>query len=155
MDQAVLEQIATVINNVSATYNMGLSVSITPEPIGQMVVAGISNQLYMWSIGWTAGYPWATQMLEPFFLPTEAVAAAAQWNYTQLANLVSEADAATASDNMTALIQSANLVNELANQKGLYFWTFYPEFITPITSNIKGYYFNPGWGAGFDFAALY
>ena len=31
-----MEQIATVVNNVSSTYNMGLTVDVVPQPEGQM-----------------------------------------------------------------------------------------------------------------------
>ena len=41
-----MTQIATIINNVSSTYNMGLTVSVVPMPEGLMFTEAFSDHLY-------------------------------------------------------------------------------------------------------------
>src|SRR5204862_3483043 len=60
--QAIFTQMASAINNVSATYNMGLTVTVEPLPQGQLLTNGISNYLYVWTFNWRADYPWATAL---------------------------------------------------------------------------------------------
>ncbi len=49
VDSAIYTQIATAVNNVSSTYNMGLTVTVTPVPLGQMTTEAFSGQVYSWA----------------------------------------------------------------------------------------------------------
>jgi ABC-type transport system substrate-binding protein len=72
VDQSIMNTIAQTINNISTTYNMGLSVSVTPLPSGQMTTEAFSGQLYMWAespFGWYDDYPWSTDFLGPIVAP--------------------------------------------------------------------------------------
>ncbi|MCL5068731.1 MAG: hypothetical protein M1368_10325 [Thaumarchaeota archaeon] len=57
LDQQSLQQIASVVNNVSATYNMGLTVSVVALNFGQLFTEAATGSLYMFSTGWFADYP--------------------------------------------------------------------------------------------------
>ncbi len=47
------------------------------------------------------------------------------------------------------------MMNEISNQAVQYPWTYYPEFFQAITSNVKGFYYNPSiYGTIEYFAAL-
>ena len=140
--EAIMNQIAQAVNNVSSTYNMGLTVSLEPLPSGQMLDIAISDQLYMWSIGWHADYPWATALLGPVYAPGNAASTADGWNLTAFGDLYAQAVQATAVDNVTGLVQVSNLMNQLANQEVMYLWTFYPETIAVMTSNLHGFFYN-------------
>ena len=71
MDEAILNQIAGTVNNVSVTYNMGLTVQVTPLPCGQMTSEAFSGQVYAWAeacFGWYDDYPWALDFLGPILI---------------------------------------------------------------------------------------
>ena len=59
-DEAIFNDIAGTINNISTTYNMGLNVVVQPLPTGQMITEGFSEptHLYMYALGWIDDYPW-------------------------------------------------------------------------------------------------
>jgi len=163
VDESIDEQMAQVVNNISSTYNMGLTVSVIPLPFGQMVTRFFSAQQYFFSWGWTADYPWALDFLGPMFAVNAAgFAAADNWNLTQMTNLYGQAAKATSSNNVSGVVTVSNAMNELANQEVMYLYTFNPvssfassfSAISPITSNIQGYYFNAAT-SGIYYAALY
>ena len=68
-DEQILTQIASVVNNISATYNMGLQVSVAPVPLGPFITAGLSGYYYMWSAFTQDDYPWALDFLGPLYAP--------------------------------------------------------------------------------------
>jgi peptide/nickel transport system substrate-binding protein len=142
-DQAIFEQVASAVNNVSTTYNMGLTVNVVPIPVGQMTTEGLSGQLYAWDAGWLDDYPWAVDFLGAMFSPGQYYTGPDGWNVTQLANLYSQAVADSATNNISALVTVTNQMNEIANQRVLYQWTYYYPILGVFTSSVGGYYFNP------------
>ena len=155
--EAVFTQMASVVNNISTTYNMGLTVQVEPIPEGQLLSSGISNQLYAWTFNWRADYPWVTSLLGPLYAPGNAAPSANSWNYTQLGVLFSQAVAASATGNITGLVNVSYQMNSLANQLALYLWTTYPEVFAVMTSNLHGFYYNLALDMqpGYYFAAMY
>jgi len=158
VDESIFESIAGVINNVSNTFNLGLSVSVTPEPFGYMSTLGFSDELYMYMIGgWGDDYPWVMDFLGPMYAPGQVYSASDGWNISEMGQFYNAAVTASSSGNITGLVKLSNEMNEFANQKVLYLWTFYPYSFAVITSNVKGYYFNPSLAqvpTGFYFASL-
>ena len=59
-DEAIFNDMAGTINNISTTYNMGLNVVVQPLPTGQMITEAFSEptHLYMYALGWIDDYPW-------------------------------------------------------------------------------------------------
>jgi ABC-type transport system substrate-binding protein len=159
VDQSIFENIAYVVNNISSTFNMGLTVAVTPEPFGFMSTEGFSDELYMYMIGgWGDDYPWVTDFLGPMYAPGQIYPASDGWNLTQMGTLYQQAASASASGNDSALVTASNAMNMLANEEVMYLWTFYPYSFTVMTSNVHGFYFNPSLAqepTGFYFAALY
>jgi ABC-type transport system substrate-binding protein len=159
VDEAIFSQIASAINNVSTTYNMGLGVSVMPEPFGYMSTLGFSDKLYMYMIGgWGDDFPWVTDFLGPMYAPGQVYSYSDGWNYTQMGILYNAAANASSRGDIQSLITFANQMNALANQQVMYLWTFYPVAYTVMTSNVRGYYFNPSLAmlpTGFYFASLY
>ena len=143
VDQAICEQIASVVNNVSATYNMGLTVDVTPVPEGQMITEGLSGQLYAWVLGYYADYPWVFDLLGETYAPNNLVPGPAGWNIPEMGNLYNQALQANIDGNVSGLIEASDLMNIIGNQQVMYLWTIYPSIFQPITSNVQGYYFNP------------
>ncbi len=143
VDAAILNQIQSVINNISSTYNMGLTVSVSLLPSGTLVTQGTSGQLYMYALGWFADYPWVVDFLNPMYAPGGAYTAGDGWNLTSMFNLGQQAVAATAIGNNTGLVKVTNLMNQIANQNVMYLWTQYPIEFLAMTSNVQGFYFNP------------
>ena len=151
-DEQILTQIASVINNVSSTYNMGLAVSVAPVPLGPFITAGLSGYYYMWSAFVQDDYPWALDFLV-MYAPAQGFTAPDGWNLTQMGTLYQDALKASSSNNVTALVHYSDEMNLLANQEVMYLWTIYPANFVVMTSNVHGYYYNPGlWGI--YFAAL-
>jgi ABC-type transport system substrate-binding protein len=159
VDQTIFEEIASVVNNISSTYNMGLTVTVTPEPFGFMSTQGFSDELYMYMIGgWGDDYPWVTDFLGPMFAPGQTYPLSDGWNVSGFATLYNKATEASAAGNVSALIAASDEMNSLANQEVMYLWTFNPDSFFAITSNVQGFYFNPSLEqvpTGFYFASLY
>ncbi len=159
VDEAIFSQIASVMNNISTTYNMGLTVSVVPEPFGYMSTQGFSDELYMYMIGgWGADYPWVMDFLGPMYAPGQIYPLSDGWNISAMGVLYAKAQNASATGDITALIKMSNAMNELANENVMYLWTFYPQAFIVMTSNVHGFYFNPSLAqmpTGFYFASLY
>jgi len=159
VDEAIFNQIASAINNVSSTYNMGLTVSVVPEPFGIMSTQGFSDELYMYQIGgWGDDYPWVLDFLGPMYAPGQIYSFSDGWNLTGMAPLYQEAVNATAHADFKQVISATNEMNELANEQVMYLWTFNPQAFIVMTSNVHGFYFNPSLAqvpTGFYFASLY
>lgn len=161
IDQAILTQVAGAINNVSLTYNMGLTVNVEPLPCGQMTTEAFSGELYAWAescFGWFDDYPWSMDFLGPIASPGGIYTGPGGWNIAQMATYWSEAQAANAAGNDTGVAQETNNMASLQNKLVMDIWTFYPDMYTVMTSNVQGYYFNPGiytTGEPQYFAALY
>lgn len=140
VDPAVFEQMATVINNVSDTYNMGLTVSVEPLPLGTLFGEGLSDELYLYSSGYYGAYPWVTDFLTIVFSP---ITAADGFNISMVNSLLAQSQSATASNNVTGLIDITNAINEWANQAVMYLWTINPVTFSVFTSTVQGYSNNP------------
>jgi ABC-type transport system substrate-binding protein len=161
VDQAILGQIAQTINNVSATYNMGLTVSVTPLPCGQMTTEAFSGQVYAWAeacFGWYDDYPWSLDFLGPILSPGGIYTAPGGWNLNQMGTYWAQAQAASAAGDNAGVVAATNKMAALSNRAVTDIWTFYPDIYYVMTSNIKGVYFNPAiytTGEPQYFAALY
>jgi hypothetical protein len=144
-DTAVFTQIASVINNVSATYNMGLTVTVVPVPTGQLLENAFSvpTHYYMYALGWIDDYPWVIDFLTPMFAPNGAYTGADGWNLPQMATLNQQADAASASGNIAGIVTASNAMNTLGNKEVMYLWTLYNVNFVTMTTNVQGFYFNP------------
>ena len=162
VNEGIDGQIASVINNVSQTYNMGLTVNLTPMPISQMFTLGFSGHLFFFWGGWTDDYPWSTDFLGPMYAPNSAYTSPDGWNLTSMASLYNQAVLATQNGNISGVVKVTNQMAELGNQGVLYLLLYYPlsfnpsqtSVVGPITSNVKGYFYNPSLN-GFYFATLY
>jgi peptide/nickel transport system substrate-binding protein len=161
VDEAILNQIASTVNNVSLTYNMGLTVQVTPLPSGEMVSQAFSGQVYAWAeapFGWYDDYPWSLDFLGPIVSPGGIYTLPGGWNLGAMGTLANEANAANAAGNDQQLATLSNQMATLANKVVMDIWTFYPAVYVVMTSNVQGYYFNPAiytTGAPQYFAALH
>ncbi|MGA2875306.1 MAG: ABC transporter substrate-binding protein, partial [Nitrososphaerales archaeon] len=143
IDDAILTQVASSINNISLTYNLGLTVSVSLVPSGPLVSEGLSGHYYMYALGWFADYPWSIDFSEAMYAPGGAYMAGDGWNYTALTNLENQASAATESGNLTGLVKVTNLMSAFVDRENLYLWTQFPIEFTAMTSNVAGFQFNP------------
>lgn len=161
VDQAILGQIAQTINNVSSTYNMGLTVSTTPLPCGQMTTEAFSGQVYGWAescFGWFDDYPWSLDFLGPILSPGGIYTGPGGWNLNEMGTFWSEAQQASATGNDSGVVAATNAMAALSNKDVSDIWTFYPDIYMVMTSNVQGFYFNPAiytTGEPQYFAALY
>ena len=146
VDQALLGQIAETLNNISLTYNMGLTVSTTPLPCGQMTSEAFSGQVYGWAescFGWFDDYPWSLDFLGPILSPGGIYTSPGGWNLAQMGTYWNEAQAASAAGNNAGVVAATNKMAALGNKDVSDIWTFYPDIYMVMTSNVHGFYFNP------------
>jgi len=147
VDIAILNQIAGVVNNVSSTYNMGLTVTVEPIPSGTMLTQAFSGNLYMYALGWFDDYPWAIDFTGPMYKPYGTYPAPDGWNIPQMGTLYSDSVNASATGDLARIASDTDQMNALANQAVMYLWTVYPQFFWVMTSTIQGFYWNPTLGA--------
>ncbi len=145
VDEHIFDQIAGTVNNVSATYKMGLTVSVVPLPLGQLTAEAFSTptHFYMYALGYEQDYPWVTDFLGPMLVPGQAYPGPDGWNLPAMRTLYQQAVNASSNGNIEGIIAASNAMNSLANQKVLYLWTFYTTNFITMTSNIQGLYYNP------------
>jgi len=145
IDTQIFTQIAQTINNISSTYNMGLQVSVVPVPTGALVTEAFSSAstYYMYALGWFADYNWVYDFTSAMYPPGGTYPAPGHWNLTIMQNLIAQQTAATSANNITGLVKTTQLMNEVANNAVMYLWTIYPLDITVMTSNVHGFQFNP------------
>lgn len=155
VDAGIFEQIASAINNISATYNMGLTVGTIPVPSGQLATQSASDYYYCYAALWGADYPWVLDFTAAMYAPGHYYTDADGWNVTAMQNLYLESVQADRADNISGIISLTNQMNVLANQEVMYLWTIYPEFFFAYTSNVHGIYYNPALLAPFDFSTMY
>ena len=161
VDEAIFNQIAETVGNVSAAYNMGLTVQPTPLPCGQMTSEAFSGQVYAWAescFGWYDDYPWALDFLGPILSPGGIYTGPGGWNIQQMGSYWNDTRQADMQQNMPKLVQGINSMITLGNEQVSDIWTFYPRIYMVMTSNVQGFYFNPAiytTGEPQYFAALY
>jgi ABC-type transport system substrate-binding protein len=146
VDEQIFNAIATTINNVSATYNMGLTVNVVPVPTGQLLANAFASptHYYMYALGWIDDYPWVLDFLGPMYAPNGAYTGPDGWNLPQMGLLYQEAVNASSTGNLSALVAASDQMNQLANNEVMYLWTLYTVNFVTMTSNVQGFYFNPG-----------
>ena len=153
-DSQSLLNVAQVINNISSTYNMGLTITVQPEPFGQLFTQADTCSLYMYSAGWFEDYPWVTDYISPMYYSGGNWAHNDNWNLTAMDQLYHQAINASSSGDLSGLVAATNQMNQLANNIVMYLWLYYPATFTVITSNVQGYFYNPSV-VGFYFATMY
>lgn len=161
--EAIMDQVATVFNNVSATYNMGLTFGVVPLPAGEFDTYTLSGYAYAYGAGWFIDYPWVLDPIVVAFSPRGVDVGATHLNITSLNNLFNQAVAADNAGNATELISVASSFMEEVNSLVLRVWLVYPDLawagssIAVFTSNVHGYggiSINPA-AFGMYFASLY
>jgi ABC-type transport system substrate-binding protein len=161
--QAIMEQVSTVFNNISSTYNMGLTFGVVPLPAGQFQSYTLSGHSYAYGAGWFIDYPWVLDPMVVAFSPRGVDVGATHLNVTALNNLFNQAVAADNAGNATQLISVSNSFMEEANSLVLRVWLVYPDLawagssIAVFTSTVKGYggiSLNPA-AFGIYFPSLY
>ena len=157
--EAVMQQIASVVNNVSSAYNMGLTVSVVPIPSGQLTSLYEAGYLDCFTTGWTFDYPWSIDFLVGLYTPG-GPSNAFGWNFTRMANLSDQMLQANSNNNVSGLLAVTEAMNNFANNLVQYYWLDYPSLVTSgsaigvFTSNVRGYYFNPSLNGPY-FASMY
>ncbi len=149
IDGAIFNDLAGTINNISSTYNMGLTVSVQPIPAGQLLTDALSvpNHLYMYAFGWIDDYPWVLDFTGNMLAYPGTYPAPDGMNYPAMTNLYHESLNASASGNLPALVQYSNQMNALSNQEVMYLWTFDNINWVTMTSNVHGMYWNSNLGS--------
>lgn len=157
--EAIFQDMAQAVNNVSSTYKMGLTVSVEPLPYGAMISELLSSYLYMSASGWGADYPWSVDFLSAILAPGHDIPILADFNLPAMGQLYNEVVNASATGNIQALLKASSEMNALANQEVEYFWAYYPLEFFPMTSNVHGFFWNPSlssmYGGVEYFATLY
>jgi peptide/nickel transport system substrate-binding protein len=143
LDGSIMTTIASTINNISVTYNMGLTVNVQPVPSGQMLTEAFGSQLYMYALGWIDDYPWVNDFLGAMYGPGGSYPGPDGWNITAMGNYWTQAQVASSSDNITGLLKVTQDMNELANNGVMYLWTTHTYGMLAMTSNVRGEQFNP------------
>jgi len=157
-NQAVLTSIAATINNASATYNMGLLVTVVPSPIGQMISYAFSGELYAEAAcNWYQDYPWALDFVGPLISPGNTWYAIQGFNYTAMGKLYQQAVAASHSGDTATLVSVSNQMVAISNNAVMSIYEIYPSYFVVMTSNVKGYFYNPSepMTPGYYFATMY
>lgn len=160
---AICTQIAEAINNISSTYNMGLTVTVIPEPSGTLDSQAFAGQTYSYDgLDWTADYPWATDYIGTLLAPGGTWYGIQHYNYTILGTLANEALNYSHEGNDSALIATVSQAMQFANNEVMQLQTVYPLYFAVMTSNIQGFFYNPsgpyydGGGTNtFYFATMY
>ncbi len=77
------------------------------------------------------------------YAPNQAYPGPDKWNLTEMGVLYNQQIHDTATGNTTGLVETTQLMNEIANQGVMYLWTIYPLNIVAMTSNVHGFEYNP------------
>jgi peptide/nickel transport system substrate-binding protein len=144
VDESILNDMASVLNNISLTYNMGLTVSVAREPFGTMVTQAFSppSPLYMYDLGWFQDYPWILDFTLNMFNYPGSYPAGMGTNITAMNTLYHESISASEANNLPALIKYSNLMNQIANARVTFLWEFDSVNYVTMTSNVQGLYWN-------------
>ncbi len=145
-DQAIATQMAQAIENISTTYNMGLTVSVVPMGLNTLDTQALYlKSAYMFNLGGNpSSYPWVTDFLLGSFGPiSSGFMGYDNHNIPQFFELYNEAVNASAKGDISQLLKVDYEINSLANQYVLYLYMGQPEYITAATSNLHGFVFDP------------
>jgi ABC-type transport system substrate-binding protein len=148
-DEAIFNDMASVLNNISTTYNMGLSVVVQPLPTGQLLTEAFSSptHLYMYALGWIDDYPWVLDFTGNMLAYPGTYPGTAGMNFPAITALYQASLKASATGNTAALISDSDQMSILANKEVMYLWTFYAVNFVTMTSNVQGLYWNTGLGS--------
>jgi ABC-type transport system substrate-binding protein len=148
-DEAIFNDLAGTINNISTTYNMGLTVSVQPVPAGQELTEAFSepNHLYLYAFGWIDDYPWVLDFTGNMLAYPGTYPGPDGMNYPAITNLYHASLNASAAGNLPALISDSNQMNALSNKEVMYLWTFDNVNFVTMTSNVHGMYWNSNLGS--------
>jgi hypothetical protein len=164
VDEAVFNDMALTLNNISLTYNMGLTVAVAGEPAGTMVTQAFSppSPLFMYALGWFDDYPWVIDFTLNMYNYPGTYPGGMGFNITAMTQLYKLSVQANQQGNIPLLIKYTNQMNALANKMVMYLWTFTGSNYITMTSNVQGFYWNtngsPGANGGVGpeyFASLY
>lgn len=149
VDESIMNDLAGTIDNISATYNMGLTVSVEPLPTGQMLTEAfaVPGHLYMYALGWIDDYPWVTDFTGNMLAYPGTYPAADGWNIAQMNTLFSKSLNDSAANNLPALVSDSNAMDSLSNKMVMYLWTYYNVNFVAMTSNVQGLFWNPSLGS--------
>ena len=144
LGEAIVEDVASAINNVSATYNMGLTVSVVPEPEGELITQAFSGETYAYNgLDWTADYPWITDYTGTLLAPGGTWYGIQHFNYTILGTLATEALNYSHAGDITDLLKTTSQMFSFANAEVLQLYTVYPLYFVTMTSTVQGFFYNP------------
>lgn len=140
---AIVNQMASTINNVSQTFNMGLHVYI--QTVSTPSCFDNPRTCYIYPSGWVWDYPWAGDFEAPFYSPSPSLGFMPTngWNVSAISGLWNRFENADARGNVSGILEASNELNSLANQMTLYLWTYYPYSFVVHTSNVQGFSNNP------------
>ena len=142
LDTAILNQMASAIDNVSQTYNMGLHVFV--QTVSTPSCYGNPGTCYMYPAGWVWDYPWVGDFDGGFYSASPVgLLPANGWNVSSISRAWTQFENADSTGNVSGIIAANDRMNELANQMALYLWTYYPYSFEVYTSNILGVTYNP------------
>ncbi|MHB1908097.1 MAG: ABC transporter substrate-binding protein [Nitrososphaerales archaeon] len=136
-DLAAFSDIANTIDNISTTYNMGLTVTVQVLPLGNLYTLEGSGEAYMYFAGWIADYPWVTDFTGPMMSYPGAYTAGDAVNYAYLNNLQAQAVTAQSTGNVSGVAAAAHLMDVFTTQQVLYLYTFYTLSYNMFTTNIN------------------
>lgn len=148
-DEAIFNDMAGTINNISTTYNLGLNVVVQPLPTGQMITEAFSQptHLYMYALGWIDDYPWVLDFTGNMLAYPGTYPGTSGMNFPAMNTLYQDSLNASASGNTAALVQYSNEMNALSNKEVMYLWTFNVVNFVTMTSNVQGLYWNNNLGS--------
>jgi ABC-type transport system substrate-binding protein len=148
-DEAIMNDMATVLNNVSSTYNMGLTVAVQPLETGQMITEAFSQptHLYLYALGWIDDYPWVLDFTGNMLAYPGTYPGTAGMNFPAMTALYQDSLNASATGNTAALIKYSDEMNALSNKEVMYLWTFNVVNFVTMTSNVHGLYWNNNLGS--------
>jgi hypothetical protein len=144
LGESIVEAIASAVNNVSVTYNMGLTVSVVPTPEGQLLTQAFSGETYAYNgLDWTADYPWVTDYTGTLLAPGGTWYGIQHYNFTIFATLAAQALNYSHAGDITNLLKTTTEMFSLANAEVMQIQTFYPLYFVTMTSNVQGFFYNP------------
>ncbi len=142
LNTAIMNQMASTINNVSQTYNMGLHVFV--QTVATPSCYDNPGTCYMYPSGWVWDYPWVGDFDGGFYSSSPVgLLPADRWNLSSISRAWTQFESADSKGNVSGVIEANNRLNALANQMTLYLWTYYPYSFDVHTSNILGVSNNP------------